>query len=329
MALARLGAGQGVLKKTTDKPEALSPVQQDILLQEKSLRAAQDYAQGTTTSAQVQDVVPSARSKRTQEWGATSNSTVNTDAFTPEEYSQLSEKQRRLVDAQTELWSAVQGDKTANKTLSEGERTTSIADPSYSAAMTKLFSAEGGSDIYAPRTVAALSALNMGDELNDIDQYLRGNAFLTKEQVLSMGGEAPLATAGRPEQNAWLTVENSTSTGIADILKQGQSILAGIQGDPAYSYANGLAPAKETSPLDTLKSDQLVALDSLMQGMSLQEEPEDVSNYYDSVQKDFGLTPDLINSYVSKKLNEWETGAMTVGEGYISPEEFRARWKMG
>lgn len=241
------------------------------------------------------------------------------DSFTTEEYAALSDNQRALADAQTLLWNAIQEDKT-NK---PGDTAVALSDPGYSAAVADLFSEAGGSTQYAPRTVATLTVLGMKDQTNDLDNYLSGRAFLSKQQIMELGDQAPTDPNNAVMNNAWNLLQNGLNAGVRDLLNEGQNLLNTVVGDPSYQYAQGM---EARSPLDQLSGEQTSALGTLIQGMSLREQPKDLGNWYQSIKTEFGVDPTVVDQFILKELEDWELNATDLGADYLSPAEFRAKW---
>jgi len=250
---------------------------------------------------------------------------TRSEEFTPEEYAGLSDRQRSLVDAQTALWNAVQADKEANLRMSSTERRTKMADENYKNAISALFTDQGGSEQYAPQTVALLSQLGMDSKNNDLDQYLRGSAFLSKQEILDLPDEVTAGEAPYAQYHAQRLANSAQATGLSDLLEQGQSLLSNIGSDGPLGFAAGTAPK---DPLSTLTTAQVDGLRTLMQGMALAQRPADLGDYYDSIKNDYGLDDDLIETFLRRELDNWEQGRTQFGEGYVSPQDFRTTWRL-
>jgi hypothetical protein len=90
------------------------------------------------------------------------------EPMTVEEYSALSNTQKAAVDFNTMLVQAVGRDKKMQDTY----------DPStdqsrnYNASVKHMFGTNGGSDLYAPETMAVLKQINFKDSAADLDDFL-------------------------------------------------------------------------------------------------------------------------------------------------------------
>jgi hypothetical protein len=280
-----------------------------------------------------QAAVDSAASDRTQRifqsaisnWEGAGN---NTETVTGAEYNALDSRQKSILDAQTQLWNAVQEDTKASAAMTPDQQKAAIENTDYASTVTGLFSEQGGSSKYAPRTVALLSELGLGGDFKDLDEYLSGSAFLTKAQILDSTGEAPAADANYGEQNAFRLGAGATNPNISGVLASGQSLIDALQGSADYSFVQGLPSTTKPDPLASLTDLQNSGLSSLMQGMALSVEPEDLGTFVDTVQKEYGVTPELTEAFLRRELNNWEASGTSFGEGYMTPEEFRIKWKV-
>ena len=253
------------------------------------------------------------------------------DTFTAGELANLSPRQLAVLQAQSQIWDAVQADKNESIKTTPGMRSDRIADTDYANMLKDLFPQGDGSETYAPRTAALLSKLDLGSDIGDIDQFLSGKTFLTKKQILQLGDTPtdptnPLETFINQLADSAVKASSPQGSDILPLIQQGQSILDTLQGNADYSFAQGRQPAKDASPLDNLTPDQSNNLDMLMRDMALPQTPENLGTNYGILKDYYGITPELVNTYLSREMQNWRNGLKTLGDGYISPEEFAARW---
>jgi hypothetical protein len=246
------------------------------------------------------------------------------DAFSAEEFSALTPEQQGVATAQKQLWDAVLADKADNAAMGAGERKRALGNEEYQSTINTLFSKDGGSDTYAPRTAALLSILGQGDKAADIDDYLSGVAFLTKDELRNQPLQSVAETA--PVQaRAGSTLRGTVASNeqIADILLRGQSLLGGSYSDRSTpAFASNFAPK---DPLQGLNEEQSAFLDSLLVDMSRRNTPADFKAKADLLESSYGITPDIFNAYVDKATKDIPDSGMDDPE-FLSPSQFRERW---
>lgn len=153
-----------------------------------------------------------ARAEREKVLGITTGALTTTpellkeqvDRLTPEEYNALSPRQRAAVDYNTLLATAVKKD------LNRQDRYAKLGDAAhdrYDKSVKQMFGEDGGSDLYAPETMAVLRQLKIGkDEAADLDDYLNLKVAITADDLkdITDGGQpAPnYAIEGRVSEGA-------------------------------------------------------------------------------------------------------------------------------
>lgn len=248
--------------------------------------------------------------------------------LTEDEYAGLSDRQKSLVNAQTQLYEAVMADRADDAALSADARRSSLEAEDYKSAVDALFGAKGGSNTYAPRTVAVLTELGMNGK-DDLDQWLNGSFFQSKEEILAMPTERPKDKAGAHQPSlVGRLADTGSNEGLAPLLERGASILASVQGRQDLPFAQGLQPETPDSKLDSLTPEQEQGLQVMMMGMALPQQPAELAGHYETLKSQMGLDDDTIGRFLARNLASQEAGLTSMGEGYISPQEFRARWKV-
>ena len=239
------------------------------------------------------------------------NSNIQTKELTWDEYDALSPQQRAAVDGNTLLVNAIRAD------LSAGVQAADAEDEGYSESLKALFGDEGGSDTYAPQTVAALQQLGLEDtERGDLDNYLSQAALLDNEDIRQIG-TGDFSQTARGEQ-AQLFSERALSS-INETLSSGYGLLSGVgAADPRSTELNDLFEMLSTRG----NYDQLQDTDvSEIMGMFLAENPSidqrTLTRYFE----------DRLNAY-DYGIAAGQTPSMGMGDAaqYVTPAEFRGRY---
>lgn len=97
------------------------------------------------------------------------------EAMTWEKYNALPEKQKAAIDFNTALVRAVRRD----TNLQERYKATDQEKATYGEAVESMFGEDGGSDIYAPETVALLKQIEFDDTSADLDDFLGLHSAIT------------------------------------------------------------------------------------------------------------------------------------------------------
>lgn len=123
-----------------------------------------------------------------------SNNLDNVRELTWEQYDALTPRQRAAVDANTTLIGAIRQDLQAGLTAKDN------GDEGYTSAVEALFGKTGGSDTYAPATVAVLQSLGLSNTENgDLDQFLSGGGLVGEQDLKGLldGAEPTSASTQR------------------------------------------------------------------------------------------------------------------------------------
>jgi hypothetical protein len=253
-----------------------------------------------------------------------------------EAYLNLPPRERAAVDANTALVSAAKDD-IADWSKQQG----SITDQNYLSQVNEKFGGDGGSDTYAPRTMAVLEDLGLNLQGKDLDQYLNYSALVTADDLKAL---APGATAGSdPRQQNAVQFAEAASARLSETLASGQNLLDSIRtgsdtgrqlfGQPAAAEPVGFSNSARDADLAQ-------AFDILSQTRSQQDlTPETVSGLYAELQSKHGVTPNEVAQYFDTRLQANEYLNATEGEPvtlggkgssleYLSPQDFRSKFLM-
>jgi hypothetical protein len=251
-------------------------------------------------------------------------------------YLQLSPQQRAAVDANTALIQAAEEDKASwAKQQVAGKP---IEDQDYLGKVKGKFGDAGGSNTYAPRTLAVLDDLGLDLQGKDLDQYLNYSALVTADDLNTL---KPGAAASSPRQQNAVAFAEKASARLSETLASGQTLLDSIRansdtgrqlfGEPASTDRVGFTNGERDADLKQ-------AFDILSQTRSQQDlTPETVGGLYTELQEKHGVTPNEVAQYFETRLqaNEYlnaaEDSSVTLGGPtssleYLSPADFRSKY---
>jgi len=271
----------------------------------------------------------------TDNLGATSG----TRQLSWEEYDALTPRQQAAIDANGALYNAILADKEAG---SSGER---IAG--YDDSVLELFGEHGGSDTYAPRTVALIRELGLEQLPNqDLDQYLGLNALIREDDLsllADMDRENPYAESGTPEGVSHVRLghvnrfSDASLEAMSRVLAQGQSLL-----DAARASSGDAGSQLFGERGQTLTDMYSQDMETLFEKMSRREgglTSEQLSQVLYGMEQEYQLTASQIQDYLETRLRATSYGAAAGGANtitglasdvdYLTPEEFRQRYYTG
>jgi hypothetical protein len=247
---------------------------------------------------------------------------VTTEAMSWDDYNALNPQQRAAIDVNTAIASAVAADR-ASWAANPG-RPDDAAE--YDADVAGLFGKGGGSNFYAPQTVAVLKQLGLDKNIaDDLDNYVSLRSLVTPEDIASL---SPDAIAGiTPDnvrgQNA-LTLSTKGQSALAAALATGATLLQAANGQSTFDSVD---PAVER--LDLL-------FDSLAQRDAVNNITDDeLATTFQSLSDQFGFDNKTYADYFEQRLKKFEYGSAAGQQGvlgsdpgidYVSPAEFRARY---
>ena len=238
-----------------------------------------------------------------------SNSLSDVRELTWDQYNALTPRARAAVDANTALVSAVRQDLAAGQNLE-------AADDTYLQGVEALFGKQGGSDTYAPATMQALSQLGLGNtETGDLDQYLRGGALLTEDDLGQL-----------TEQN--FAGYTGTDSRVKNALALSERALSGINAQ-LQSGSTGY------DPVDATDIDQFLDSLALRSNQQIfQEDPAQVGQLVGLFLDEHpNLTPESFGQYFEDRINRYDYSMAqglpaSLGSGsadlYINPSELRS-----
>jgi hypothetical protein len=215
-----------------------------------------------------------------------------------------------------------------------------IDDQDYLGKVKGKFGDTGGSNTYAPRTLAVLDDLGLNLQGKDLDQYLNYSALVTADDLNTL---TPGAAGDNPRQQNAVAFAEKASARLSETLASGQTLLDSIRnGSDANRQLFG-APAATAPPIgfssqSERDADLKQAFDIFAQAQSQQDlTPETVSGVYSELQTKHGVTPNEVAQYFETRLqaNEYlnATGGDPVTLGgpgksleYLSPADFRSKY---
>jgi hypothetical protein len=260
-----------------------------------------------------------------------------TKEMSVDQYLTLTPRQRAAVDANTALVQAAEQDTTSwAKQQVAGKP---IDDKNYLDEVKQSFGDTGGSDTYAPRTMAVLQDLGLNLQGRDLDQYLNHSALVTDADLKAL---VPGATATDPRQQNAVAFAEAASARLSETLATGQNLLDSIRTSSDQNKQLFGASGPTTPPVGFANSerdaDLQQAFDILAQTRSQQDlTPETVSALYAELQQKHGVTPNEVAQYFDTRLQSNEylgaTGDQPVSLGgpgssleYLSPQDFRSKF---
>ena len=248
-----------------------------------------------------------------------------TEQMSWDEYNALSPRQRAVVDANTALSQAIQND-LANANYQQ-ER-----DPEYDSRVEALFGSGGGSDTYAPETVALLETLGLKNDRNDLDNYLSLSSLVTADDLAKITPEAANlydmgGTALDVRLENALSMSSKATAKLSETLAAGQTLLDSVRGTSTYNPMMNPANAELDNRFEVL----------LRRETFDEATDEDLGMLFDNLKMSYPeLTDEHILGYFESKLKGFEyagasgkTDALLgtkPDQAYISPEEFRNRY---
>jgi hypothetical protein len=265
-----------------------------------------------------------------------------TEQMSVDAYLQLTPQQRASVDANTALVQAAEEDKAS--WAKQGLAGKPIDDQKYLSEVKGKFGDTGGSDTYAPRTMAVLEDLGLNLQGKDLDQYLNHSALVTEADLKLIGAPSTGIQGIRPEdprqQNANEFAKAATSR-LSETLAMGQNLLDSIrtgsdQNKQLFGVTGPTAPPlgfTESARDEDLKQ----AFDIFAQSQSQQDlTPEVVGGVYAELEQKYGITPNEVAKYFDTRLQSNEY-LSTLGDqpvslggpgmsGYLNPKDFRDKF---
>lgn len=272
-------------------------------------------------------------------------------------YFGLNPQQKAAIQFNTGLQAAVEADKALSDYDSGG-------DKDYKSAVEELFGKEGGSDYYAPNTLAFVQSLGLNnDKIGDLDNFLNLSAAITQEEVDSLGAEgykAPdqkLVEAAANKYDSEFGDEDAellrrsqveffssqTLKNISDVLEKGTSLLESIrmsstQFNPeAASLYEGGGPTGGAALRGTDVGADLDTLINSMGSTMKEATDDDLRNVLGALNEKYQgkLDSGQVSDYMEQRLQAQEFAdaafspeeltARYATDGYLTPAQIRAR----
>jgi len=271
-----------------------------------------------------------------------------TTQLTDEQYRALSSRQKAAVDFNSLLSTAVRKD------LKRQDRYEKVPDQqreTYDKAVENMFGKEGGSDVYAPETMAVLRQLKIEDSSDDLDDYLGMKVAITEDDLTNITEKQPAPNYvidGRvPEDSRG---KLSVVEGLVDRTQQmqqaiakGKEMLQTFQATAAAERAGDLGRLGGSSPLASrpglgflpaqftesgAPADLNTYFRTMFDALSDERQAADRPQLLEALKID--LQPDELEAFMSyadsRARNSRQYGAAmgtTEGAEYTSPKEFR------
>ena len=264
------------------------------------------------------------------------------DEYAPEQmsvdaYLQLAPQQRAAVDANTALVTAAEQDIAS---WAKEQVAGKPMDADYLSQVNQTFGEKGGSDTYAPRTMAVLQDLGLNLEGKDLDQYLNYSALVTADDLNALAPGATVTPGDTRQQNAVAYSEAATNR-LSATLAAGQTLLDSLRtasdtnrqlfGEPPAAAPIGFAKTERDADLAQ-------AFDVFSQTRSQADlTPEVVNNIYSELQTKYNVTPNEVAQYFDTRLqsNEYlnassgqpvSLGGVNSQLEYLTPDDFRSKF---
>lgn len=153
--------------------------------------------------------------------------------MTPEAYAKLTGTQRAAVDFNTMLAEAVRRDLQSGVAYG-AERDVQLQE-NYDAQVEAMFGKDGGSDTFAPQTLALLRQIDFSDQRADLDQFLKMQAAVTDKDLkgLTMAevpGLMDQVQSTQPPAQAYRsdyvgTIAQATEAKLDEVMQQSDQLL--------------------------------------------------------------------------------------------------------
>lgn len=267
--------------------------------------------------------------------GLSEKSIFQTRKLSWDEYHALTPRQRAAVDLNTAFVQARESDRALGAKA--------VREKGYDEAVTSLFGEGGGSNTYAPSTVALLQSLDLGDTTQgDLDNYLDRSALVTESDLKYLADDFDTtpylrsADSERPQRNVrvWNSIRlgDRATESLSHVLARGQNLLDAARGGAVLTVAERLGTATPQADAMNQLFDTLARRDAFSE---IQD--SEFWEQIDYLQQTFPeLDPQKIFDHFGRRLNQFEMSkgskdsngsiGRDPGIDYITPEEFRGRY---
>lgn len=260
-----------------------------------------------------------------------------TKEMSVEEYLNLAPRQRAAVDANTALVQASQQD---NASWAKMQASGAAAwDEDYTNKVKEKFGENGGSDTYAPRTMAVLNDLGLDLQGKDLDQYLNYSALVTADDLKGLTPAATATPTDDPRLQNAVAFSEAASTRLSETLAMGQNLLDSIKSAPTGEEGTAASTPQPAGFSQSPRDAELQqTFDILSQARSQQDlTPETMAKVYAELESKHGVTPNEVAQYFETRLQAKEYEGAATGQPvtlqpantslpYLTPEDFRAKF---
>jgi len=287
--------------------------QQAVGLREERDRTA------TSEAVNARDLFTSALGEGNNEWRELS----------AEEYYGLNPAQQAAIDANTLLRTAIEADLAGSGS----------GDADYHARVNRIFGEEGGSDTYAPRTIAALELLGYESPVNDLDNFLNTSALvndrdlalvedLTTPMLNYSGSAGPqLQDPEEARRHTANSLARGASSALSETLARGQTLLNHLR--TVDSDLFGIPDALPPGFNPAVGGDMPRLMDTLYHGALMDEftDNNQFRVFVDELQSTYQLRNEDIYQYLDARLRSQARQGFP--EGALDEATFRSRWFEG
>jgi hypothetical protein len=278
--------------------------------------------------------------------GALSTTPEKLREMTEEQYYDLSPDQRAAVDFNTMLSTAVNKDE-RRREHGKYDDISKQHQMNYDATVGRLFGEEGGSDLYAPETVAVLSQLELKDKSADLDDYLQLKVAITDKDLKRLENPQTKDFIGPPtpqvEREGLLAGQIDATQELQAKLVKGQQMLQDWQTTAAADRAAQLKQLGTASPGATRPAagfgKAVMGEDMNREGyfqqafdsLSLSRDPKEQADVLTRIKNDMAIEGDdfsMFAEYVddrtsNSKFYDAELGLGTNKVKYLPAERYR------
>ena len=248
---------------------------------------------------------------------------VTVRELTTDEWNALTPEQQQGVLSSWALYQASLEDQALADAGAEREE-------GYDEAVNSIFSAQGGSDIYAPNTVRVLGELGYQNQSADLDNFIDQSALPTYEDILGQS----LDNGSSARKDVYSALAGSTAFDnetITSALDRGQNLLDAIRVSGAVSDDFKMFSGVQSDYGDLTEED-FGNLNTLLNNLSNREvfarissDPELNQRLTDSINEANELYgSDIVSQYFMDSVKTFDN--LT---DYMSPEEFSQNWLEG
>lgn len=170
------------------------------------------------------------------------------ERMTQEEYDALTDKERAAIDFNTMLVGATRRDRRQQDSYDPNQK----QEGRYDRLVKEMFGEDGGSQKFAPETVALLDQIGFKDQAADLDDFLGLKAAITEKDINNMG-RLPGPTLAQASMNEVQLDRLELTAGLAVKTDQMESAL--VEGNRMLATVGQTAGAARGEHVDMLGGD--------------------------------------------------------------------------